>query len=126
LLAQCLAHVQQPARVPLPESLRSTATSVNSVGETKRPSSSPWFWPTTLSLITICGLLLLAIIPLWLEPSATNSLERPNDADPVPPAVSLEWDDQLDGELGEIEQQLWELETDSALEPSGPQSRILS
>ena len=111
LLAQCLAHVQQPARVALPESLRSTETWATSVG--KSQPASPWFWPTTLTLITICGLLLLAIVPLWLEPSASRPLERPNDATPVPPAVSLEWDDQLDRELGEIEQQLWELETDS-------------
>lgn len=112
LLAQCLAHVQQPMRVPLPAALRSTETAANSDRKTEQPWSRR-FWPTILSVITICGLLLLAMIPFWGEPSATKPIERSNDVTPVSPSVSLEWDDQLDGELGAIEQQVWELETDS-------------
>lgn len=71
LLQQCLAHVQQPNAVPLPESLRSRSASLRVL---RHPRFTRWAAPA-LSAAVVIGLV-ISLRP-WLPP-ATNGTSPPN------------------------------------------------
>ena len=111
VLAQCLAHLQQPANVPLPPELL-PANSEADPPERREDKPSRWFAPAVSAMITIGGLLLLAMIPGWLKPTVTNQLVAPPALAPATSPVPLEWHDQFDTEIVGLEEQLRQLEAD--------------
>ncbi len=121
VLAQCLAHLQQPASVPLPNDLRPAESPTDLL--TQHPASrAGWLGPATFSLITVAGLLLLATLPGWLKPTAGEPWIAPPAVAPADSQVPLEWHDQFDTEMTEMDEQLRQLEADQDAFPisTGP------
>lgn len=109
LLQQCLAHLEQPQRTPLPESLQ-----------------EPQRWPTKRTLITaiaimgltsIFGLLSISSPLSYPEPDVGVSKELVEELEsddsgesPVARGLDSSWNDRTDEELAEIEAAVRDLE----------------
>ncbi len=102
VLAQCLAHVQQPTHVALPASLQTAVAS--------QRARRHWTVPLALSLVTTLLLLAMAVIPMWPEPPHAKPTKPTTRDRPAIPTRLLEWDDRLDDEIAAIEQTLRNLE----------------
>jgi serine/threonine-protein kinase len=103
VLAQCLAHVQQPTHVPLPTSLQMAA-------DLSPPTRSNGTVPIAVSLVTVFLLVAMAVIPIWRQPPNTGPTIQTTPDRPAIPGYLLEWDDRLDDEIAAIEQTLRNLE----------------
>jgi serine/threonine-protein kinase len=119
LLERCLAHLQHPTAVPLPDVISVLAAQ-------GRPARSIKRW-TALSVLA--GVVMTAAIG-WLiwdrsqgddpQPNAAGVGAAANEASeqkPSAPPVSVEmarWNDGMDQSMTEIERDLWNLEQDAA------------
>ena len=115
LLERCLAHVQHPSSLPLPEAALTLAAS-------RRPARRSWQlrgWPFAVAA-GVCGAVALFA---WLYPPDQNQqtsvrqhvvTAQPASPEPaeVPVAVDerLPWVDAMESEYQQIEARLWQLQ----------------
>jgi serine/threonine protein kinase len=107
LCEQCLAHIQQPTAIPLPESLKRHPT--------KLPVSQRT-WSTAIAAALLCGIAIVLCVLLW--PSPPPARESSDDLDeqgsaPIADlnepaaeagqqAVRFRWDDGFDQPLSQL------------------------
>ena len=103
LLEKCLAHVQQPTHVPLPDIVGSH--------EPGNSRERALFATLILSVTSLC-LVLMATAWVVFSPdeSTKQPVARPSEPAKVAPAEAVEWFDRVDEELFDIERCMQQLE----------------
>jgi eukaryotic-like serine/threonine-protein kinase len=122
LLEQCLAHVQQPAAAPLPESLREPAAGARSVWQSLLRRRSVWIAPPVLAVIATVAVIVSGLFQPDGDDNAPatgkapaagmqSSAERTPDGEP---SGAVRWEDGLDDQLRQIDEELQRLEERAA------------